>query len=163
MLNGLYVITDNILTPNETILFQVEEALKSGAKIVQLRDKKNPLNIVEEIREKFSGIIGVSCYGNLSLAKEFEKKGADYVAFGSFFSSPTKPNSNIVELEILLEAKKSLNIPICAIGGINSKNVDKVLKYKPDIIALISDIWKSDIQKSVHFYNNLFKGEKWKH
>ena len=207
MLNGLYVITDNKLTPNKTILKQIEQSLKAGAKIVQLRDKKNSIETIEKlaisiqdlckkynalfvlndeielaiklkcdalhigksdhhnfekIRKEFKGIIGVSCYGNLSLAKEFELKGANYVAFGSFFSSPTKPQSTIVPFDVLTKAKESLSIPICAIGGINSENVNKLLKYKPDMIALISDIWSDDITKKTNFYNNILKGKEWK-
>ncbi len=205
MLNGLYVITDNKLTPNKTILKQIEQSLKAGAKIVQLRDKKNSIETIEKlaisiqdlckkynalfvlndeielaiklkcdalhigksdhhnfekIRKEFKGIIGVSCYGNLSLAKEFELKGANYVAFGSFFSSPTKPQSTIVPFDVLTKAKESLSIPICAIGGINSENVNKLLKYKPDMIALISDIWSDDITKKTNFYNNILKGKE---
>ena len=205
MLNGLYVITDNILTPNETIINQVEQSLKAGAKIVQLRDKKNSIKTIEklailiqnlckkynalfvlndeielaiklkcdalhigksdhqnfeEIRKKFKGVIGVSCYGDIHLAKEFELKGANYVAFGSFFTSPTKPQSDVVSFDVLTKAKESLSIPICAIGGINSENVNKLLKYNPDMIALISDIWSDDIRKKIEFYNNILKGKK---
>ncbi len=188
-LNGLYVITDDILTPSNTMKNQVEQALQGGAKLVQLRNKTDSIEIIrdqvkelqelchsydalfvlnddidlaiqlqcdglhigksdhhrfEEIRQNFQGIIGVSCYGDIKLAKSFQDKGADYVAFGSFFRSPTKPTSNIVPLEVLKHAKKHLDIPICAIGGITSNNVDEILEYEPDMICLISDIWGSD-------------------
>ena len=188
-LKGLYVITDNSLTPNESLIQKVEKAIKGGAKIIQLRDKENPKEVVEqnalnlqklcknygvqfvlnddinlaikhqfdglhigksdysrikEIKEKFKGFIGVSCYEDIKKAKEMEKLGIDYVAFGSFFKSPTKPNSKVVPLNTLLEAKKSLSIPICAIGGINEQNLDKIKIYKPEMISMISDIWTSE-------------------
>lgn len=73
-------------------------------------------------------------------AKEFEQKGADCVTFGSFFSSPTKPDSNIVPLEVIKEAKQKLQIPVCVIGGITIKNLDDILEYKPDMVSVISDI-----------------------
>lgn len=201
-LNGLYVITDNELTPTEDILDKVELALKGGATIIQLRDKKSSPEIMkqvaiyiqqlcddfgalfvlnddielacelqcgglhigksdherfDEIREKFNGVIGVSCYGDVDMAKEFEQKGADYVAFGSFFTSPTKPSSNIISLDVLSKAKDSLNIPVCAIGGINTQNVDEVMKHKPDMVSLIHDIWSADdITKQSKFYKNKF-------
>lgn len=191
-INGLYVITDDKLTPLDSIEQKVEEAIKGGAKVVQLRakelsadkveetaiklqklcDKYNAVFVLndkidlavklqcdgvhigksdylrfEELRANFKGLIGVSCYGNIELAKTFEKLGADYVAFGSFFSSPTKPESKIIPLEILKGAKKELNIPVCAIGGINSSNIDQVLAQGVDSVAMISDIWRSeDIQ-----------------
>ena len=185
-LKGLYLITDDTLTPATTVLAQVEESLKGGARIIQLRNKNGSnkekltqakslqelckkydatfvlndeielayelqcdgLHIgrsdhhrFKEIRENFDGILGVSCYGDIDLAKHFEDQGADYVAFGSFFPSPTKPNSDIVPLKTLEIAKEKLKIPICSIGGINSKNVDEILRYEPDMICLISDIW----------------------
>lgn len=203
-LNGLYVITDDILTPASTLLKQVKHALQGGAKIVQYRDKKNTLshikNIalklehlckkynaifilndevelaielglsglhvgksehhrVEEIRKKFSGYLGISCYGDVVLAKGMQDKGVDYVAFGSFFSSPTKPTSIVVDLEVLSLAKEQLDIPICAIGGINSENIAQVMIYNPDMVCLISDIWKSaDIQKKSKKISELYKG-----
>lgn len=201
-LKGLYVISDDTLTPDKTIYEQIEKALNGGASIVQLRDKSDDVVLIkqkafalqklckkygalfvlndkidiaielgcdalhigksdhhrfEEIRKNFTGIIGVSCYGDIKLAKEFEKKGADYVAFGSFFSSPTKADSNIVPLDTLSIAKSKLGIPVCAIGGINTKNISDVMKHDPDMVSLISDIWKSeDITSRSSFYENQF-------
>lgn len=202
-LNGLYVITDDNLTPAKTLYTQVEQSLKGGASVVQLRDKRSSYEEVkqkalklqelckkydalfilndkidlaceiecdglhigksdhdnfEKIREKFKGIIGVSCYGDVNLASEFEKKGASYVAFGSFFASPTKPDSNIVPLDTLIVAKNRLYIPVCAIGGINSSNIKNVMQHNPHMISLISDIWRSDdITEQSKFYTKLFK------
>jgi len=202
-LNGLYVITDDVLTPPDTIMDQVQKALLGGAKIVQLRDKhgsdevirkkalelqnlcqkhdavfilndkvelaielglsglhvgKSDYHRIEEIRKNFSGYLGVSCYGDVSFAKKMEESGIDYVAFGSFFASPTKPHSNVVDLKVLKKAKEALNIPICAIGGLNSDNIADVMQYKPDMIALISDIWKSEnIQKQAQFFASLYE------
>ena len=197
-LKGLYVITDDNLTPDESIYDQVEQSLKGGASIVQLRDKHSSDELVmqkaqkiqelchsygalfvlndkielaiklgcdglhigksdherfSEIREGFKGVIGVSCYGDVEMAKAFKKKGADYVAFGSFFTSPTKPNSNIVPLDTISKAKEALNIPVCAIGGLNTTNIDEVLKYNPDMVSLINDIWSSEdiLTRSRHY------------
>lgn len=201
-LKGLYVITDDTLTPDETLLVQVEQALLGGASIVQLRDKKNTDEVIkekikklqnlckeyhalfvlndkidlaielecdglhigksdhnrfDEIRENFKGVIGVSCYGDVTMAKDFQKRGADYVAFGSFFTSPTKPNSNIINLHVLQEAKNKLNIPVCAIGGINTTNVDEVMEYSPDMLSVINDVWTAkDIKSQSSLYTNQF-------
>lgn len=201
-LQGLYVITDDVLTPPKTIMAQVEQALKGGAKIVQLRDKTSSLeeikktalilqklctahdalfvlndavelaielglsglhigksdhHRVKEIRKEFQGVLGVSCYGSVEFAIEMQDVGVDYVAFGSFFSSPTKPSSNIVPLGTLRIAKNSLDIPVCAIGGLDSENIADVMLYKPDMISLISDIWKSEnIEEKSDFYKSLY-------
>lgn len=192
-LKGLYVITDDHLTPSSTLIKQVIAALEGGAKIVQLRDKTSSLDEIQttaiylddlcktynaifvlndkvelaielglsglhigksdhhrvtEIREKFSGYLGVSCYGDVEFAKYMQEVGVDYVAFGSFFSSPTKPQANIVDLDLLTLAKEQLDIPVCAIGGLNSDNITEVMKHKPDMISLVNAIWSSDDIKS---------------
>lgn len=63
---------------------------------------------VEEIRKNFSGYLGISCYGDVRLAKEMQEKGVDYATFGSFFKSPTKLASEVVDLEVLTQAQSKL-------------------------------------------------------
>ena len=89
-------------------------------------------------------IIGVSCYGDLERAKRYESLGADYVAFGSFFPSPTKPHSSVVPLDVLHEAKKHIGVPICAIGGINQENIHLVAKSNIEMYSVISAVFKND-------------------
>jgi thiamine-phosphate pyrophosphorylase len=199
-LEGLYAISDDVLTPKDELLEKITLTLDGGAKIIQLRDKisldselvdisndiqelckkynaifvmndrfelaikqkfqgihigKSDYENFIQIRKDFDGILGVSCYGDLENAKYFEENGADYVAFGSFFNSPTKPDSSLVSPQILKQAKEILTIPICAIGGINSSNIDDILSVKTDMVAVISDIWQSeDITKISKFYTN---------
>ena len=101
-------------------------------------------------REIFpQGIIGVSCYGSIKKAIEAQEQGADYVAFGSFFPSPTKPHSGIVSLSVLDKAKNALSIPICAIGGINVTNIHEISASHPDMISLVSAIWEGDIHRTI--------------
>jgi thiamine-phosphate pyrophosphorylase len=94
------------------------------------------------IRDIFNGVIGVSCYGSIELAREYQEKGADYVAFGAMFKSSTK-NATLTPIDIIKEAKKHIDIPICAIGGIKSSNVHK-LNPKPDMVGVVNDIFKDD-------------------
>lgn len=89
-------------------------------------------------------IIGASCYNRMDLAIEAEKNGADYVAFGAFFNSPTKPNAVTAPLTLLTEAKKNLSIPICAIGGITQHNITEVISHGADMAAVISDLFYAD-------------------
>jgi thiamine-phosphate pyrophosphorylase len=95
------------------------------------------------------GIIGVSCYGDVQKAKEAQDAGADYVAFGSFFPSPTKPHSAVVPLSVIKEAREILDIPICVIGGISQANISEMVKEKPDMIAVVSAVYKGDITTNV--------------
>lgn len=89
-------------------------------------------------------IIGVSCYGNIERAQKYASLGADYVAFGSFFPSPTKPHAKVVDPEVLKVAKEKLNVPICAIGGINEENIELLSRYDIAMYSLISAVYKDD-------------------
>ena len=89
-------------------------------------------------------IIGVSCYANLSLAEQAVADSADYVAFGSIFSSPTKPQAPIAGLDILRQAKQSLRVPIVAIGGITLDNLDDVVSSGADAVAIISGVFANE-------------------
>lgn len=203
-MNGLYAISDEILTPYTTILDSLKEALDGGIKIFQLRDK-NSLDIeiekiaidilnlchkygamfiiddrvelvkkinadglhigkddisLQEARDilGMDKVIGISCYGDIEYAKKMESFGANYVAFGSFFSSKTKPKSSLVDKSILVEAKQILNIPICAIGGITSINAKELIKNGADMVAVINDLWNSsDIRAKAKEYDELYK------
>lgn len=89
-------------------------------------------------------IIGVSCYGNIERAQKYANLGADYVAFGSFFPSPTKPHAKVVDPEVLKVAKEKLSVPICAIGGINEENIEQLSRYDIAMYSLISAVYKDD-------------------
>ncbi|MEF3169402.1 MAG: thiamine phosphate synthase [Deltaproteobacteria bacterium] len=102
-------------------------------------------------------ILGVSCYGDLDRAVDMERRGADYVAFGSFFPSPTKPAAPVVDPAILLEAKRRLSIPICAIGGITAENAGMLVERGADMVAVVSDLWRApDIEARARSYMRLF-------
>jgi thiamine-phosphate pyrophosphorylase len=89
-------------------------------------------------------IIGISCYNDLSLALSAEKNGADYVAFGAIFPSPTKPNAAVAGLDIITQAKKILSLPICSIGGITKDNIHLPILSGTDMTAIISSAFACD-------------------
>ncbi|MBI5393501.1 thiamine phosphate synthase [Candidatus Woesearchaeota archaeon] len=83
-------------------------------------------------------IIGISCH-TLEQAKAAEQKGADYIGFGPIFHTNTKYyTGNIVGAELLQKAVSTMNIPVIAIGGINHKNLDQVIKADPAAVVMIS-------------------------
>ena len=88
-------------------------------------------------------IIGVTCHNSKKLALKAKKYGANYVAFGSFFKSYTKKTTFRANLEILRWAKKKINMPIVAIGGINSSNYKKILLNGANFIACSSYVWNN--------------------
>ena len=102
-------------------------------------------------------IVGFSCYNNLEDAITAEIMGADYIALGSFFNSPTKPEARKIAIDLLPIAKSKLNIPVVAIGGITPENGRQLVDNKVDFLAIISGIYAStDIINSVKAYKNLF-------
>lgn len=119
----------------------VKFAKKIGAKAVHLGKDDEGIKEAFEILGK-DAYVGVSCYNDISLAINAAKNGASYVAFGSVFTSPTKPNAPKCGLEVVKEAKQILNLPICVIGGINETNIGSLSHVKPDLIAIISAIYK---------------------
>ena len=88
-------------------------------------------------------IIGVTCHNSKKFAEKAKKHGANYVAFGSFFKSSTKKTAVRANLQILRWAKKKINMPTVAIGGINSSNYNKILLNKADYIACSNFIWNN--------------------
>ena len=119
----------------------VKFAKKIGAKAVHLGKDDEGIKEAFEILGK-DAYVGVSCYNDINLAINATKNGASYVAFGSVFTSPTKPNAPKCGLEIVKEAKQILNLPVCVIGGINETNIGSLSHAKPDLIAVISAIYK---------------------
>jgi thiamine-phosphate pyrophosphorylase len=89
-------------------------------------------------------IIGVSCYGDLNRAIAAQNGGASYVSFGACFKSATKPNAPIIDRAVFGEAKKILRLPVCAIGGINAQNAASLIGQGVDMIAVVSDLWRSN-------------------
>jgi len=102
-------------------------------------------------------IIGVSCYASLSLALAAQAAGADYVAFGSFFASPTKPDAVRADLELLRAARTELSIPIAAIGGITPDNGRALVDAGADLLAVVSGVFSAaDISAAARGYAVLF-------
>lgn len=86
-------------------------------------------------------IIGVSCYNQLELAQAAERGGADYVAFGRFFKSQTKPDNKAADVELLHQAKRILSIPVVAIGGIRPDNAAGLIAAGADMIAVVDGLF----------------------
>ncbi|MDO9635389.1 MAG: thiamine phosphate synthase [Thiobacillus sp.] len=105
-------------------------------------------------------IIGASCYQDLALAQAAQAAGADYVAFGSFFPSPTKPQAARADLALLHDASPALRLPIVVIGGITLANAASLLDAGADSLAVLSALFDTpDIRASARALNHLFETE----
>ena len=98
----------------------------------------NILKIRKRLKNK---VIGVTCHNSKRLAKKAKAIGASYVAFGSFYKSKLKPKAKRANTKILSWAKRKLDLPVVAIGGINNKNYKNLIKQGANYIALSSFIW----------------------
>ncbi len=115
---------------------------------------------VDEARARLGGgrLVGVSCYNRLARACDASRRGADYVAFGSFYPSPTKPAAVRATPELLHRARDSLDIPIVAIGGITPENGAALLDAGADALAVISAVFGApDPQAAAASFATLFR------
>ncbi|MGB1109762.1 MAG: thiamine phosphate synthase [Gammaproteobacteria bacterium] len=102
-------------------------------------------------------IIGISCYNELDRAIAAQSAGADYVAFGRFFPSRSKPQTVQAELSLLDEARSTIQLPIVTIGGITAANARPLIEHGADIIAVIDALFGSpDIAARATELNRLF-------
>jgi thiamine-phosphate pyrophosphorylase len=105
-----------------------------------------------------SKIIGISCYNELQRAQEMAQQGADYIAFGSFYASQTKPGAVHAPLSLLTEAKKTISVPLVAIGGITPEHTAELIEAGADAVAVINGIFASnDYCKAARQYAMLFE------
>lgn len=143
--NVLFIINDN-----------VELAINVNADGVHLGQKDTH---IQKARERLGEkkIIGVTCNNQLEFAQVAQSQGADYVAFGRFFNSQTKPSAPQAALSLLKDATKSITIPIVAIGGITHETAPTLLKEGADMLAVIQGVFgQADVLKATRQLVELF-------
>lgn len=86
-------------------------------------------------------IIGATCHASVEWALEAAREGADYVAFGRFFSSNTKPQAQPASLQTLVEARARLKLPIAVIGGITLENAAPLVAHGADLLAVVHSLF----------------------
>ncbi len=103
-------------------------------------------------------IIGVSCYSSVDLAVCAAAEGADYVAFGRFFPSRTKPQATPADVDVLREARRRLpSLPLVAIGGITPENGAALIAAGADMLAVIDGVFgHSGICAASRAFSRLF-------
>lgn len=103
-------------------------------------------------------ILGASCYADIDAARAAYAAGADYVAFGAAFPSPTKPAAACAPLALYAQACAELPLPVCAIGGINATNAPPLIDAGVDLLAVITDLFSApDIAARAAQYQRLFE------
>jgi thiamine-phosphate pyrophosphorylase len=130
----------------------VEIALAVGANGAHVGQGDGDLAVA---RAQLAGrILGASCYDDLDKAKAAVRAGADYVAFGSVFPSPTKPEAVRAPLSLFAH---DLGVPLCAIGGITLDNAPALIAAGASLLAVISDLFDApDVAARAAEYRKLF-------
>ena len=134
-------------------------AVQTGADGVHLGKADST---VTDARERLGNkvMIGCSCYNDLDRAQQAAKSGADYIAFGAFFSSPTKPDAAHAKPDIIQIAKQKFKLPVVAIGGITLENGRSLIEAGADMLAVISGLYASETPfNTTTQYINMFKTE----
>lgn len=101
-------------------------------------------------------IIGASCYDDIERARRLAAEGANYLAFGAFFPSPTKPNARRASLQLLRDSTH-LGLPRVAIGGITPDHAPSLVDAGADLVAVISGVFDApDPVAAARAYLSLF-------
>jgi thiamine-phosphate pyrophosphorylase len=88
-----------------------------------------------------NAILGVTCKGSRDLAMQAGEDGADYVAFGAFFTSGTKEVTRFISPDILQWWSELMELPCCAIGGITAQNCAPLVQAGADFLAIVGAVW----------------------
>ncbi len=90
-------------------------------------------------------IIGVTCHDSLEFAQQAIKDSANYIAFGRFFPSSTKPNARHAPISLINEAREKFShTPIVVIGGITLDNGKQLLAAGADMLAVCHSLFAAD-------------------
>ncbi|SEL55411.1 thiamine phosphate synthase [Nitrosovibrio tenuis] len=114
---------------------------------------------IAEARRKLGDgkIVGASCYNRLEHAFEAERQGADYVAFGAFYVSSTKPGAVRASMDLLRRAKATLCVPVVAIGGITARAAGELIQEGAVAVAVSSALFEvQNIQSAAESFAGLF-------
>lgn len=118
---------------------------------------KDDVNIAVARARLGDKIIGISCYNDISQAVIAEQQGADYVAFGRFYPSKTKPQALLADTSLLVLAKRQLNVPVVAIGGITTDNAKALIDSGADAVAVIDGLFgQENVKHTARVFSRLF-------
>ena len=115
-------------------------AAELGADGVHLGPQDMPIREAREI-VGFDRVIGFSAGDSKHLAFEAGEAGADYVAFGAFFPSPTKDTGIRADLSVIEDWAAISEVPCVAIGGLRPENCGPVVRAGADLVAVSSAVW----------------------
>jgi thiamine-phosphate pyrophosphorylase len=146
--NVLFIVNDHL-----------DVALASDADGLHLGQGDLPLPIARRLLPA-DRIVGSST-ATLDEALEAQGQGADYVAVGSIYPTPSKPDTRLAGLDTLRQVREKVSVPVVAIGGINEDNVAEVINAGADAVAFISAVLEaSDVKEASRRLTARIGGER---
>lgn len=132
-------------------------ALETGCDGVHVGQTDTPYGEARTIMGD-DAIVGVTCHDSIHLAMEAADAGADYVAFGAFFGSTTKPPKHIAEIDLLSRWQEMMIVPCVAIGGITVENCQPLVAGGADFISAAAGVWahSEGPAEAVRAFNRIF-------
>ena len=100
-------------------------------------------------------LIGYSCGSEVINLKHLRENGISYYSIGALFKSSTKTNTERLSTDTIKKYKSCNDLPMCIIGGLNKNNINSVIEYQPDMIAISNGIFgqeKDKIQDSIKMF-----------
>lgn len=147
---------DAILLIND----RVDICIEAGADGVHLGAEDTDLKQARHLLGN-DKIIGISCYNRIEKARTAAAGGADYLAFGRFYPSITKPGAVQADPQLLSQARREFNLPLVAIGGITPENGGALIRAGADMLAVIHGIFdQPDIVDACRAFEQLFESEE---
>jgi thiamine-phosphate pyrophosphorylase len=105
-------------------------------------------------------VLGASCYGSLEAAEAARDAGANYIAFGAAYASPTKPGNKRVPPSLYREARR-VGLPVVAIGGITLDNAQPLVEAGVDALAVITALYGApDIAAAARDFAALYANKR---
>lgn len=157
---------DGVHVGQEDLLLYQQRLLSSAEERAKAEQENNASDMIKLIRTHIGRdiIIGVTCHASRHLAMEAGEAGADYVAFGAFYDTTSKPAEKLAKwgtptTEILEWWQAYMTLPCVAIGGITPANCAPLLKAGADFIAVITAVWNhpKGAKQAVEEFNEVIK------
>ncbi|WP_278439295.1 thiamine phosphate synthase [Pseudomonas oryzihabitans] len=105
-------------------------------------------------------LLGGTCHASLELAEAAAQAGVNYLAFGRFFASSTKPDAPPAPLELLDQARSRFALPVCAIGGVTLDNGPLLLDHGVDLLAVVHSLFSAasagEVERRARTFAQLF-------
>lgn len=150
------------LTTENNVLFIINDradiAAEIGADGVHVGQGDIPIKVARHVVGE-ERLIGVSAH-NIQQALKAQEQGADYLGIGTIFPTETKPQAELVGVELIKLVAGEISIPFFAIGGINLRNIHQVLEAGATRVAVCSAvISQEDVLSATKGFCNTLGGK----